>query len=182
MQLTCSNAFLPEKLHYGDISQPTATSPELATFENISQPTSPVQPPLGKDLLWRLLSHLYINYLSLADLDNLRAMVKLYVFTDTRDRAAVVANTKRVDAISALQVAKSDRLVHGLLMRGQEIKMSLDRKGYANAGDMYLFSSVMNRFFAGYASINCYTRLTVEDALSKELFQWNARIGDRPLL
>lgn len=182
MALTCTNSSLPEKLRYGDISQPTATSPELASFENIRQPTSPVQPPLGKNLLWRLLSHLYINYLSVADVESLRAMAKLYVFTDTPDRGSVVANTKRVDAITGMDVTEGDRLVGGLLMRGREIKMSLNREGFANGGDLYLFSSVMNRFFSGYASVNCYTRLTVEETLNKELYQWNAMIGDRPLL
>lgn len=182
MSLTCTNAALPEKLRYGDISQPTATSPELAAFENIRQPTAPVQPPLGRNLLWRLLSHLYINYLSVADVESLRAMVKLYVFTDTRDRGSVVANTKRVDAITGMQVTEGDRLVRGLVMRGREIRMSLNREGFANGGDMYLFGSVMNRFFSGYASVNCFTRLTVEETLNKELYQWNAMIGDRPLL
>lgn len=182
MSLTCTNASLTEKLRYGDISQPTATSPELASFENIRQPTSPVQPPLGRNLLWRLLSHLYINYLSVADVDSLRAMAKLYVFTDTRDRASVVANTKRVDAITAMEVTEGDRLMQGLIMRGREIKMSLTREGFANGGDMYLFSSVMNRFFSGYASVNCFTQLTVEETTNKELYQWNAMIGDRPLL
>lgn len=182
MALTCTNGTLPEKLRYGDISQPTSTSPELASFENIRQPTAPVQPPLGKNLLWRLLSHLYINYLSVANVENLRAMVKLYIFTDTRDRGSVVANTKRVDAIHSLKVSEGDRLVQGLVMRGREIQMAMSSDGFANTGDMYLFSSVMNRFFSGYASINCFTRLTVEDTLSKDRYQWNAMLGDRPLL
>ncbi|OEU65444.1 MAG: type VI secretion system protein ImpG [Desulfovibrio sp. S3730MH75] len=182
MSLTCTNGNLPEKLRFGDISKPTSTSPELATFENIRQPTSPVQPPLGKNLLWRLLSHLYINYLSVADVDSLRAMVKLYVFTDTRDRGSVVANTKRVEAIQGMKLSEGDRLVKGLVMRGRDIKLSLTCDGFANSGDLYLFSSVMNRFFAGYASVNCFTRLTVEDTLNKEQYHWNAMIGDRPLL
>ena len=182
MALTCTNGSLPEKLRYGDISKPTGTSPELASFENIRQPTSPVQPPLGKNLLWRLLSHLYLNYLSVADVESLRAMVKLYVFTDTRDRGAVVANTKRVEAVSGMKVSEGDRLVRGLVMRGREIKMSLNCDGFANSGDLYLFSSVMNRFFSGYASVNCFTKLTVEDTLNKEIYEWTAMIGNRPLL
>ncbi|WP_320006576.1 type VI secretion system baseplate subunit TssF [Maridesulfovibrio sp.] len=182
MALTCTNGTMPEKLRYGDISKPTGTSPELASFENIRQPTSPVQPPLGKNLLWRLLSHLYLNYLSVADMESLRAMVKLYIFTDTRDRSSVVANTKRVEAITGMEVSECDRLVRGLVMRGREIKMSLSCDGFANSGDLYLFSSVMNRFFSGYASVNCFTRLTVEDTLNKELYKWTAMIGNRPLL
>ncbi|MCI5122659.1 MAG: hypothetical protein D3908_16030, partial [Candidatus Electrothrix sp. AUS4] len=42
----------------GDISQATSSTPELVSFSNITSPTAGVQPPLGKNLLWRLLGHL----------------------------------------------------------------------------------------------------------------------------
>ncbi|MFM2478726.1 type VI secretion system baseplate subunit TssF [Celerinatantimonas sp. MCCC 1A17872] len=180
--LTCSNSNLPTKLRYGDICKATATSPELATFENIRQPTAPVQPPLGRDVLWRLLSHLYINYLSLADIDSLRAMAKLYIFSDTPDKSSVVANSKRVDAITDINISEKDRIVRGLLMRGREINLAVNRDGFASEGDLFLFCSVLNRLFAGYSSINSFTQLKVEEVVSKETYIWKAMIGDRPLM
>jgi type VI secretion system protein ImpG len=182
LDITCTNASLPEKLQLGDVSKPTETSPGLATFENIRPPTSPVQPPLGRNLLWRLLSHLFLNYLSMANEDNLRALIKLYIFTETRDRAVVLANTKRVDAIARMVVESSNRIVRGVMMRGQNIELTLDRANFAGSGDMYLFGAILDYFLSGYAEMNCFTRLTITDTQNKERYEWPARIGDRPLM
>jgi ABC-type histidine transport system ATPase subunit len=68
------------------------------------------------------------------------------------------------------------------LARGQEIKLDLDRQGFAGEGDMFLFGSVLDVFLGNYAAINSYTRLTAEDTTRKERFAWPERLGDRPLL
>ncbi len=182
VEILCTNASLPETLRAGDVRMPTETSPELADFTSIRPPTAPVQPPLGKNMLWRLLSHMYLNYLSMATADNLRSMLKLYIFTETRDRLAVLANTRRVEAITGLSVRAAERFVRGRVARGQYIKLTLDRQGFAGEGDMFLFGSVLNVFLGNYAAINSFTRLTAEDVLRKERFVWPERLGDRPLL
>ncbi len=182
IDVACTNASLPETLRAGDVRVATESSPELAEFANIRPPTAPVQPPLGNNLLWRLLSHLFLNYLSVATADNLRSMLKLYIFTETRDRAAVLANTRRVEAIAGLELKAAERFVRGRIARGQDIKVTLDRQGFAGEGDMFLFGSVLDVFLGNYAAINSYTRLTAEDTLRKERFAWPERLGDRPLL
>lgn len=182
VEIMCTNASLPENLRAGDVRMPTETSPELAEFTSIRPPTAPVQPPLGNNMLWRLLSHMYLNYLSMATADNLRSMLKLYIFTETRDRVAVLANTRRVDAIAGLSVKAVERFVRGRVARGQDIKLTLDRQSFAGEGDMFLFGSVLDVFLGNYAAINSFTRLTAEDTLRKERFIWPERLGDRPLL
>jgi type VI secretion system protein ImpG len=182
LDLTCSNGALPERLRLGEINQPSSSSPELAEFTNLRLPTSVVNPPLGKGVLWRLLSHLYLNLLSIANPENLRALLKLYVFTQTKDRAAVLANLKRVDAIENLQITADSRFMRERLLRGQKIKMTLDRDGFAGEGDLYIFGSVLNIFLASYAAINTYTKLTVSDSLQRREYQWPARLGSRQLL
>ncbi len=182
MDILCTNGSLPETLRPGDVRLPTESSPELAEFSNVRAPTAPVQPPLGKNLLWRLLSHLFLNYLSVADAQNLRSMLKLYIFTETKDRAAVLSNTQRVDGIRDLTVQASDRFVKGQLLRGQEINVRIDRQGFTGVGDLYLFGSVLDVFLGNYAAINAYTRLTVEDTSGKERMTWPIRLGDRILL
>ncbi len=182
IDIMCTNASLPETLRVGDVRIATGSSPELAEFSNIRPPTAPVQPPLGKNLLWRLLSHLFLNYLSVATAENLRSVLKLYIFTETRDRATVMANTQRVEAISGLEVRAADRFVKGHLLRGQDIRMVVDRQGFAGEGDMHLFGSVLNVFLSNYAAVNSFTRLTVEDNLGRERFTWPIRLGDRILL
>lgn len=182
IDVMCTNGPLPEALRPGDVKLPTESSPELATFSNVRAPTAPVQPPLGKNLLWRLLSHLFLNYLSVADADNLRSVLKLYIFTETRDRASVLSNTQRIESIKDLRVDASDRFVKGRLLRGQEITVRIDRQGFTGEGDMYLFGSILDVFLGNYAAINAYTRLTVEDTSGKERMTWPIRLGDRILL
>jgi len=182
IDILCTNASLPETLRVGDVRLSTESSPELAEFTSIRPPTAPLQPPLGNNMLWRLLSHMFLNYLSIANTENLRSMLKLYIFTETRDRVSVLANTRRVDAIVDLKVRAVERFVRGRVARGQDIALTLDRQGFAGEGDMHLFSSVLDVFLGNYAAINAFTRLTVEDTLRKERFAWPERLGDRPLL
>jgi type VI secretion system protein ImpG len=178
----CTNADLPESLEVGDINKPTETSPELVEFSNIRIPTSTVQPPLDKNMLWRFLSHLYLNYLSIAEVKSLREILKIYIFTDTKDRSQVLANTQRVEALQDLRFEHSHRIIKGRVLHGQDIVITLDPNGFTGIGDMLLFSSVLDRLLAGYAAINNYTRLIVLDTRKKELFKWPPRLGDRPLL
>lgn len=182
IDLLCTNAYLPESLQLGDISQPTETSPSLLNFRNIHPPTAVVQPPIGKDLLWRLLSHLSLNYLSLCNSENLRSLLQLYILPDTRNRAAVIANRKRVEGLLDITAHTSDRLVKGQMMRGRELTIKADGGNFASNGDLFLFGTVLDRFLASYSSINSFTRCTMDDQHSGETYQWPMRIGDRLLL
>ncbi len=182
LELVCSNFRLPENLQIGDISQPTESSPTLCEFKNISRTTAAVQPPIGKDLLWRLLSHVSLNYLPIADAKNLKALLRLYIFPDTRDRASVVANSKRVDGIQDFSSTIADRIIYGYVIRGQDLKLTVNSQNFASLGDMYLFGSVLDAFFSGYCTLNTFTRLEMLDMLTGEVYQWPIRSGDRPLL
>ena len=132
-------------------------------------------------MLWHFLSHLYLNYLSLVHIDNIKELLSLYIFPEGRDRTKIAANTKRVDGILDIQVIPVDRLVSGYMMRGQEIRIKLRQDNFASPGDMFLFGSVMDWFLGVYSSMNCFTKLTVEESITGEIYSWPPRIGDRPL-
>jgi type VI secretion system protein ImpG len=180
--LMCTNGALPESLRVGDVSQPTSSSPEFVEFKNIKPPTTSILPSLGTNLLWRLLSHLSLNYLSLARTENLRALLELYIFPEIRDRTATLANRKRINGIEGVEAKPSDRLVSGILMRGLEIKLNMRQDQFASQGDMFLFGCILDQFLGGYASINTHTRLIIQEVLKGDLYQWPARLGDHPLI
>ncbi|MBE9551385.1 MAG: type VI secretion system baseplate subunit TssF, partial [Proteobacteria bacterium] len=182
IELLCTNGSLPETLQIGDIAMPTSSTPEFAEFRNIRPPTSNVLPPLGTNLLWRLLSHLSLNFISLAKAENLRALLGLYIFPDNRDRTAVVANQRRLDGIEGIVTKPSNRLVSGVMMRGQEIVMKLRQDHFASPGDLYLFGSILDYFLGAYSSMNTYTQLFVQETLKGDQYQWPARVGDHPLI
>ncbi len=182
IRLRCTNGFLPESLQVGDICRPTSNSPEMVDFTNIRPPTSNILPPLGRNLLWNLVSHLCLNYRSLASAENLKALLALYNFEENRDRPAFLANQKRIEGIQAVAGRPADRLVDGIIMRGRSIDMELRQDHYAGPGDLFLFGTVMDAFFGAYAAINSFTRLVINETLKGEKYQWPARLGDQILI
>ena len=133
-------------------------------------------------MLWRLLSHLSLNYLSLADTDNLKALLGLYIFSSNTGNTLEIANRKRVEGVSKISVTSCDGLVAGIPMRGQEINVRVNPANYAGQGDMYLFGVLLDRLFSSFASINCFTHFSMTDEATEETFSWPSRIGDRPLI
>ncbi len=182
ISLTCTNASLPENLQLGDISVPTQTSPELMEFKNILPPTTPIQPAIGGNMLWKLLSHLSLNYLSLANTDNIKELLRLYVFPEGQNTAKNATNTKRIEGIQEIKVMPVDRLISGQMMRGQEIRVKLLKDNFASTGDMFLFGSIMDYFLGVYSSMNCFTRFSIKESITGEIYSWPPRIGDRPLI
>ncbi len=182
VSLMCTNGSLPESLQLGDLSQPTSTSPEFVSFKNIRPMTPNILPPLGTNLLWKLLSHLSLNYLSLADVKNLKALLDLYIFHESRDRASVLANKKRIDGIEDVKAVPKDRIVSGASMRGQEIEIKIRHDHFASEGDLFLFGSVLDYFLGCYSAINTYTQLKIEETIKGDVYIWPAKVGDQPLL
>lgn len=182
VRIHCTNGRLPEGIQIGDISRATSTSPEFVDFKNITPPTANVLPPLGTNLLWRLLSHLSLNYLSLSNAENLKELLELYIFEETRDRTAIIANRKRVAGIESVETSGTERLVSGIMMRGRNVQMKARQDHFASIGDLYLFGSIMDQFLSSYASINTFTQLSIQETLKGELYQWPARIGAHPLI
>lgn len=182
LKLQCTNGFLPENLQPGDICQPTSTSPELVEFRNISVPNAAILPPLGSNLLWKLVSHLSLNYLTLEKAENLRSLLQLYVFEEGRDKPAILANLKRIDGIGHVNARPSDRIVRGVMMRGREIELGIRQDHFASMGDLYLFCSVLEYFLGIYGSINTFTRLTLREILTGADYHWPARTGEHYLV
>jgi type VI secretion system protein ImpG len=182
IELLCTNGFLPEEIRTGDIAVPTSSTPEQVEFKNLLPPTSNILPPLGTDLLWRLISHLSLNYASLSNTENLQTLLNLYLFKDPRKPEAFLANQKRVAGIQSIDSRGSDRLVSGIIMRGRDIGLEAQHDHFASPGDLFLFGSILDHFLGCYASINTFTRLTLREVTTGETYLWPARLGDHPLI
>ncbi|WP_163392619.1 type VI secretion system baseplate subunit TssF [Enterovibrio norvegicus] len=177
IKVKCTNGRVTDDLRVGDICESTSTSPVLAEFSNITKPTAAVESPLGDQLLWRMLSHLYINQASLAERQNLITLLKLYIFTDSQDTKSTLANTKRVEAIMTITSKPVLRLFEGMMARGNEIIITLDPDGFSSRGDMYLFGCAINKVMSGYSSINSFTRLVFEESGTSYRITWPEKVG-----
>jgi type VI secretion system protein ImpG len=182
VEATCTNRRLASSLKVGDLRVPTATSPAVATFTNLTGVTSPLPPPMGRELQWRVLSHMAMSYRSITELEVLRALVDIYNFQAIIDRQAARANQLRQQAIKAVKVRPTDRLYRGAPVRGVAADIELDEGGFSGEGEMYLFASILNEMFCSYVSLNSFTQLTVTGTNTRVVYKWEPKAGNLYLI
>ncbi|NCE87391.1 type VI secretion system baseplate subunit TssF [Pseudomonas sp. Q1] len=181
VELTCTNCNLPRRLRAGEINQPSEQTPESLTFRNITAPTASFAPPLDQDFLWKVISNMSLNYLSLADINALKVILETYDLPRYHDRQALKVSRKRLGALRSISHEAVDRLHRGLPVRGLRVDLSIDPQGFLGQGDMFVFASVLNEFFALYASLNSYHELRVISTQG-DVYLWPSRMGQQPLL
>lgn len=182
VQLTCTNATLPEVLHRGDVSLLSADLTDNVSVRNITAISPGTFPPLEPNLPERFTTHLFLNSLSLANANSLRSLLDLYIFSGNRSKASFAANRKRVAGIEEVTARSCDLWVRGMLMRGKEVRVQARKDHFGGPGDLYLFGCVLDRFIADCADPNTFTVLKFEETLKGGGYAWAPRLGRHPLL
>jgi type VI secretion system protein ImpG len=134
-------------------------------------------PPLEGDILWRLLSNMSLNYLSLTDINALRAVIRAYDFRAPYDRPRARILEQTLQGMVSISCSETDRIYRGMAVRGAQTRLVLDQRAFSCEGAMYLFGSVLNEFFALYATVNSFHQLIVEESSRGEQYTWPARLG-----
>ena len=178
LELTCTNRDLPRELAVGDICIHADNTPETVTFKNITPVIPPFNPPLEGDILWRLLSNMSLNYIALTDISALKAIISTYDFRARYDRPRAKILDRILQGMVSISGHQTDRLHNGLPVRGMRTRLVLDQRSFSCEGDMYLFGSVLNEFFALYATVNSFHQLIVVEAKRGEEYIWPSRLGN----
>ncbi|MBC3363625.1 type VI secretion system baseplate subunit TssF [Pseudomonas sp. SWRI154] len=181
IELVCTNRNLPCLLKPGDINQQGEKSAESLGFRNIGVVTPSYAPPLDRDFLWKLVSNMSLNYLSLADVSALKVILETYDFPRYYDEQTEKVSKRLLDSLKSIRHRHVDRLHRGLPVRGLCTELTIDPQGYIGEGDLFVFASVLNEFFSLYASLNSYHELRV-NSTQGEVYQWLPRMGQQPLL
>jgi type VI secretion system protein ImpG len=182
IEMTCTNRLLPESLKLGDVCLPTNSSPERCSFKNISPIKGAVDVLTDEALLWAFIGHATMNFMSLGSTDTFKSLLRLYIGFRTSEHASRAANDRQVDGILSLRVMPETRLYRGSVVQGQHIHMLCDQANWSCMGSMYLWGSVLARFFASYATINVYTRFELTDRTTGVEFKWPPMLGNKPLI
>lgn len=188
-RVLCTNRVLAEQLPEGTLLQIEEAAPVL-NISLLDKPTPQIDPPLDGATLWRLISHLSLNYLSLSGgkegLEALREILMIYSAHDLMDtfrRSDIVHQIQGIREMECRQTVRrmGDDAWCGFC-RGTEIALTVDESMYTGR-DVFLLASVLNRFFPLYASINTFTR-TVLKSLQRdgEWYAWPPMTGDRIVL
>ena len=174
----CTNGTLPhEALDEGAICKPGPGLPNVAAFKNLTRPTRELDPPLAADgqLYWKLLSHLAFNRMSVATPDALAGVLALYEWTGSE------ANRRRIDGLRDVAWAPKTRLHRGSVLRGSEIRLTVQEDHFSDAGDLLLFGEVLSAFLSGYATLNSFVHLTITAAPGGKEYRWQPTKGTQPL-
>jgi type VI secretion system protein ImpG len=182
VQLTCTNRDLPLALGVGDISLSNEATPTFATYTNLRRPTRPCRPVLDGSLHWTLISNLSLNYLSLLSAEPLKAVLRAYDFAALHDIQHARGSRRRLEGIVEATTAPLDLMLKGLPIRGLGTQLKLDQQAFLCEGDLYLFGSVLARFFALYASINSFHQLDVINTINNEHYTWPPLTGRQPVI
>ncbi|MGA2633226.1 MAG: type VI secretion system baseplate subunit TssF [Terracidiphilus sp.] len=180
----CTNFDLPSRFQFGSEGGDFEAVGYAAakTVTALRRPTASVSPTGGKEHFWRLISLLSLNYLSLNE-EGRTAMQEILRLHNMSDSAA---SENQVGSILKMKSSPGFALVdsaYGLIpARGTQVEMEFDEQQFAGSG-LYLFTAVLDRFLASYASMNSFSQLTARSTLRKEAMgKWPPRAGTQALL
>jgi type VI secretion system protein ImpG len=187
VETTCLNRDLPHRLPFGGdqpylfLSEPDAL---VQRVRCLTPPTPTLRPAMKQGALWRLVSHLTLNHLSLEGgkegAHALREILRLYDFTNSDETRTMIAGILSVD--SRRVIGRAAREQGDAVCRGVEVIVRFDEKRFTGSG-LFLFASVLERFLAMYCTINSFTKLTAAvEGQKGDLRRWPPRMGEKILI
>ncbi len=184
LQVRATNRDLPTQLSVGNpggdlFLEGGSLAKEIRLLR---KPTPPHRFERGSGALWRLISHLSLNHLSLTagGIDAIKELLRLY------DLPRSPVNARQIEGLIDISYKPASAWLQGepfpSFVRGVEVRLSVDESHFTGSG-LGLFVRVIDHFFGLYAHVNSFSRLCVSSARTKELLvQCPERSGALPLL
>jgi type VI secretion system protein ImpG len=150
----------------------------------IGKPSLPLSPLLGGSTVWRLISHLSLNYLSLSGGgDSLNALREILALYSVSHRAST---NNQITGITQMSIEKKSLYIgkeawRGFC-RGTSITLTFDEESYRGSS-AFLLGGVLNSFFGLYTAVNSFTQLTIRKRAQPEVVwkQWEPMAGEETL-
>lgn len=179
----CTNRYLAEQMTAGTLMEIEDRAP-IAKIVCLGKPVSQVHAPRDGETLWRLISHLSVNHLSLtqgdASLNVLKEMLRLYAGPESIYRHG------EIDALQKLSCKSTVRRIGEEAWRGfiPGLEVSLTMNEHELAGSsVFLMSSVLRHFFALQVSINSFVEVVLHSTRRQgEWMRWHPLPGEQILL
>jgi type VI secretion system protein ImpG len=182
VEILATNKNIPSTLNLGSVNS-LHSSAKISNLEleNITIPTKSYLPPLEGDFLWRLISNMSLNYLSLGNITTFRTLIQAYDFPGMSDAFFHRRTESLLRGLDKISYKTSEMIYKGLPIRGIETSIELDPDRYTSLGEAYIFSNVLNDFLTLYCNLNTFHRLEVKID-RYETFTWKARLGQQSLM
>jgi type VI secretion system protein ImpG len=166
------------------LCKPAPSFPNSITFENITTPNNPINPPTRDEYLWVLISHLACLYSDFDSADKLKEFLYAYDWTGMDQRSGmkfgVDAQERRseIEAILSVTFKPVELAVDMAVIRGMEMNVAVDENA-ATEESLFLLGTVLARALSCMASINTFLRLVFTMSVSGKTFEWCCRAGER---
>lgn len=179
----CTNRFLAEQIPSGGILQLEDRAP-ISGIICLNKPTSQVYSPEDGETLWRLISQLSINHLSLtggeASVKALKETLRLYSKTTHN------YDHTEIDSIQSLVTRMTTRRIGNEgwrgFVNGLHITMTVNERLYTGAS-VWLLASVLRHFFTLQVSMNSFIELQLNSIQRNgEWMRWQPLHGDQIIL
>ncbi len=186
VETLCTNRDLPLLMTLGagrtDFTLDTAAPVESARV--VAGPSEPHPSPSWGDSAWRLISHLSLNHLSVANTQDdqgaapLRQLLQLYA------ELGSAALRREIDGVRSIQSGSVTRRLPfegpASFARGIELTLECD-EAYFEGGSAFLLGCVLERFFARLVAINSFTETVLKTPQRGEVMRWPTRLGQRSI-
>lgn len=162
IDMSCTNRDLPAMLSHGaaggDLSMQNGS--RIHSVSLLRKPSLSRRFERGRGAHWRLISHLSLNQLSLADagLEAFQEMLTLY------DLARTASSQRQIRGIMALRHKAANAWLPGnpfaCLVRGLEVTLCIDEVAFTGSG-ITTFANIIERFLGLYVHANSFTQLVI---------------------
>lgn len=179
----CTNRGLAEQLPPGAEFE-SELDKVVMRVECLDRPTRQIDPPTRGETLWRLVSHLSLNHLSLSNEEQaliaLKEILRLYSPSDDARTASQISGLHSLSAEPVVRRVGADAW-RGFC-RGTQVTLCID-EGHFVGGNAFLLASVLERFLPLYASINSFTQLVLTSRQRDGIWKtWPPRLGENIVL
>ncbi|MDP3371787.1 MAG: type VI secretion system baseplate subunit TssF [Candidatus Paracaedibacteraceae bacterium] len=179
----CTNRYLAEQIP----GQTELQLEEAAPTSHITclyKPTAQSYAPIDGDSLWRMISILSVNHLTLmnseSSLDTLKERLFLHVGTSQKDKLKDIAS---IIGISHKQIVRriGNEAWRGFV-KGIEVTIQFDTTPQKGASS-FLLSSILRHYFSITVSMNSFVELVLKGTEREgEWMRWPALLGTKTLL
>jgi type VI secretion system protein ImpG len=182
----CTNRDLPllMSLGSGKTDFTLDTGAPVESVRCLAGPSEPHASPAWGDSAWRLVSHLSLNHLSVANAQDglgpapLRQLLQLY------GDLGSAALRREIDGVRSVTTASVTRRLPfdgpASFARGLEITLDCD-EAYFEGGSSFLLGAVLERFFARLVGLNSFTETVLKTPQRGEIMRWPTRLGQRSI-
>ncbi|KAA8998175.1 type VI secretion system baseplate subunit TssF [Affinibrenneria salicis] len=185
-QVMCTSRDLPLLLIQQN--QGAFAMPDSVPIRQVSlrKGPTPPRPPLAEGAaVWRLISHLQMNYLSLMDGEPQQGASALRQLLGLYANMAEPAIARQIEGIRHCtlkpvyrRIPEPGPIVFG---RGVGIELEVDEQPFSGSSP-WLLGSVLERLFSRLVAINIFTEMSLSSQQRGEIGFWPARMGKKALI